>query len=249
MKISLGAARAIAHLHTGAGGKFIHGNIKSNNIILSRELSACASDFGLAQLMATPHFHPRLVGYRAPEVRQAKKPTQKSDVYSFGGGRLEVATGRRPMAPPPPGDTRIFRLVEWAWGMYGRDAVLDAADEALCGEFDAREVELVLVIGLWCAHPDARARPSIREAVEVLRSGMAARVPALPPRMPVAMYVQPYDPADKHVADDASKANHGMSSHDYGRQPPAADDYQTLSTTSSIPPVGSKQSVRLLSGR
>ncbi|VAI02154.1 unnamed protein product [Triticum turgidum subsp. durum] len=144
----------------------------------------------------------------------------------------------------------LVHLIGWCDGRKKLLLVYElAADEALCGQFDAREVELVLVIGLWCAHPDARARPSIREAVEVLRSGMAARVPALPPRMPVAMYVQPYDPADKHVADDASKANHGMSSHDYGRQPPAADDYQTLSTTSSIPPVGSKQSVRLLSGR
>ncbi|VAH94648.1 unnamed protein product [Triticum turgidum subsp. durum] len=137
----------------------------------------------------------------------------------------------------------LVQLIGWCDGRKKLLLVYElAADEALCGEFDAREVELVLVIGLWCAHPDARARPSIREAVEVLRSGMAARVPALPPRMP-------YDPTEKHVAEDASKAKHGMSSHDYGRQPPAADDYQTLSTTSSIPPVGSKQSVRLLSGR
>jgi serine/threonine protein kinase len=35
VKISLGTARAIAHLHTEGGGKFIHGNIKSNNILLS----------------------------------------------------------------------------------------------------------------------------------------------------------------------------------------------------------------------
>lgn len=45
--------------------------------------------------------------------------------------------------------------------MYGREAVLDAADKALCGHFDTREVELVLVIGLWCAHTDARARPKV----------------------------------------------------------------------------------------
>ncbi|KAM3294256.1 hypothetical protein ACQJBY_037269 [Aegilops geniculata] len=254
-KIILGLGAAVLYLHEEWGQCVVHGDIKPSNIMLDESFGAKLGDFGLARLidhgvgLQTMTAVAGTPGYLDPECIATGKASAESDVYSFGVVLLEVATGRRPMAPPPPGDTRIFRLVEWAWGMYGRGAVLDAADEALCGQLDAREVELVLVIGLWCAHPDARARPSIREAVEVLRSGMAARVPALPPRMPVAMYVQPYDPTEKHAADEASKTSGRMSSHDYGRHPPAADDYQTLSTTSSIPPVGSKQSVRLLSGR
>ena len=59
MKIDLGTAHGMAYLHfVGSGGKFIHRNIKSSNILLSQELGACVTEFGLAQLMSTPHVHP-----------------------------------------------------------------------------------------------------------------------------------------------------------------------------------------------
>jgi serine/threonine protein kinase len=59
VKITLGTTRGMAYLHSvGSGGKFIHGNIKSSNILLSQELGACVTEFGLAQLMSTPHVHP-----------------------------------------------------------------------------------------------------------------------------------------------------------------------------------------------
>ncbi|CAD6267050.1 unnamed protein product [Miscanthus lutarioriparius] len=72
-----------------------------------------------------------------------------------------------------------------------RGAVLDAADARLKGEFDAREVETVMLVGLWCAHPDRSLRPSIRQAVNVLR--LEAPLPSLPARMPVATYMPPPD--------------------------------------------------------
>ncbi|CAD6269246.1 unnamed protein product [Miscanthus lutarioriparius] len=70
-------------------------------------------------------------------------------------------------------------------------AILDVADARLKGEFDAREVETVMLVGLWCAHPDRSLRPSIRQAVNVLR--VEAPLPSLPARMPVATYMPPPD--------------------------------------------------------
>jgi len=267
-RIILGLGAAVLYLHEEWEQCVVHGDIKPSNIMLDESFDAKLGDFGLARLidhgagLQTMTAVAGTPGYLDPECIASGKASTESDVYSFGIVLLEVATGTRPMAPPPPGDDRIFRLVEWVWGLYGRAMVLHAADEALGGEYDAREMALVLVTGLWCAHPDATARPSIRAAVEVLRSGEAARLPALPPRMPVATYVQPYDPIEKqHAVDDALKkattsvtaANlemRIMSSHDYGDQPPpSTDEYQTMFTSSSIPPAGSKQSVRLLRGR
>ncbi|CAD6255946.1 unnamed protein product [Miscanthus lutarioriparius] len=80
----------------------------------------------------------------------------------------------------------VFRLVEWAWDLYGRGAALAAADERLNGEYDAAEAERVVAVGLWCAHPDPRARPSVREAMAALQSN--GPVPALPAKMPVPTY-------------------------------------------------------------
>jgi hypothetical protein len=55
----------------------------------------------------------------------------------------------------------VVHLVQWAWGSYGRGTVIDAADARLNGEFDGREMETVMVVGLWCAHPDRSFGPSM----------------------------------------------------------------------------------------
>lgn len=39
IKIALGAARGIAHIHSAGGGKFTHGNIKSSNVLLNQDRS------------------------------------------------------------------------------------------------------------------------------------------------------------------------------------------------------------------
>ena len=106
--------------------------------------------------------------------------TEKSDVYSFGVVLLEIACGRRPVDPQEE-ESKVL-LVEWVWGLYGRDALLDAADARLDGDMDEREMECALVTGLWCVHPDYGFRPSIRQAMSALH--FEAPAPDLPPEMP-----------------------------------------------------------------
>ena len=89
------------------------------------------------------------------------------------------------------GKTTTSYIVQWVWEFYGRGAILDAADARLQGVFDAREMEAVMVVGLWCAHPDRSLRPSIRQAINVLL--LEAPLPSLPARMPVATYMPPPD--------------------------------------------------------
>ncbi|CAN6361890.1 unnamed protein product [Urochloa humidicola] len=48
-----------------------------------------------------------------------------------------------------------------------------------------------MVVGLWCAHPDRSLRPTIRQAVNVLRFEAPPR--SLPAKMPVATYGPPAD--------------------------------------------------------
>ncbi|CAD6270781.1 unnamed protein product [Miscanthus lutarioriparius] len=73
---------------------------------------------------------------------------------------------------------------KWVWGLYGRNAILDAVDERLRSGDELHDecMERVLVVGLWCAHPDQSERPSIAQAMHVLQSE-DARLPALPPQM------------------------------------------------------------------
>ena len=59
----------------------------------------------------------------------------------------------------------------------------------LDGDFNAAEMELVMVTALWCAHPNRTRRPPIREAMNVLR--LDAQLPSLPAKMPVATFELP----------------------------------------------------------
>nr|TKW02119.1 hypothetical protein SEVIR_8G224400v2 [Setaria viridis] len=67
---------------------------------------------------------------------------------------------------------------------------LDGDTEAWRGSALAAEVERVVAVVLWCAHPDPRARPSIRAAMAALQSNGPLPA-ALPAKMPVPTYTVP----------------------------------------------------------
>ncbi|KAK9938015.1 hypothetical protein M0R45_014777 [Rubus argutus] len=77
-------------------------------------------------------------------------------------------------------------MVDWVWELYGEGKVLEAADPKLCGAFDEKEMECLLIVGLWCAYPDYTCRPSIQQAILVLNS--EAPLPILPSDMPVPKF-------------------------------------------------------------
>lgn len=124
------------------------------------------------------------MGYMAPECVITGRASKESDVYSYGVVALEIATGRRPTMLVAK-DDRI-RTVEWVWEVCGRGNLVEAADPKLETEFDMQEMERLMAVALWCAHPDSNLRPSIRQAIHVLK--FEAEMPALPPTMPVPTY-------------------------------------------------------------
>ncbi|TVU49216.1 hypothetical protein EJB05_00514, partial [Eragrostis curvula] len=194
-EIVLGIASAILYLHQDWEQCVVHRDIKPSNVMLDASFNAKLGDFGLARLVdhgrgAHTTVLAGTMGYMDPECMVTGKANAESDVYSFGVVLLEIACGRRPMVPN--GEEDVVHLVQWLWeSYYGRGAILEAADARLNGEFDAAEMETVMVVGLWCAHPDRSLRPSIRQAVNVLRSEVPQ--PSLPPRMPVATFMPPPD--------------------------------------------------------
>jgi serine/threonine protein kinase len=173
----------------------VHRDIRQSNVMLDASFHAKLGDFGLARLVDHGRGSHTTVlagtmGYMDPECMITGRANAKSDVYSFGIVLLEIACGRRPLVARRE-EEDVIHIVQWVWEWHGRGAIVDAADARLKGEFDAREMETVMVIGLWCAHPDRSLRPSIRQAINVLRSEVP--LPNLPARMPVATYEPPPD--------------------------------------------------------
>ncbi|CAL5438500.1 unnamed protein product [Camellia sinensis] len=98
------------------------------------------------------------------------------------------------------------RLMEWVWELYGRGNLLEAADAKL-GDFDEEQMECLLFVGLWCAHPDYNLRPSIKQAIQVL--DFEAPLPSLPPNMPVPTYSAP----ERHETQFSSSSCYTISSN------------------------------------
>ncbi|GJN11817.1 hypothetical protein PR202_ga30042 [Eleusine coracana subsp. coracana] len=139
-QIILGLSSAVLYLHREWDQCVVHGDIKPSNIMLDESFNAKLGDFGLARLinhgmsLQTMTAVAGTPGYLDPECVITGKASTESDIYSFGVVLLEVACGRRPMAPPAAGegkDGQVFRLIEWAWDMYGQGTALNAADERL----------------------------------------------------------------------------------------------------------------------
>ncbi|TYH33397.1 hypothetical protein ES332_D13G056200v1 [Gossypium tomentosum] len=170
-KIVQDLASALLYLHEEGDNCVLHRDIKASNIMLDSNFNAKLGDFGLARLVdhAKGSQTTRLagtMGYMAPECVSSGKVSKESDVYSFGIVALEIACGRRSIEPEY--EESKASLVAWVWDSYGNQRLLDVVDQKLCMVFDDKQIECLLIVGLWCVHPDPSSRPSIRQAIQVL---------------------------------------------------------------------------------
>ncbi|KAL2460365.1 L-type lectin-domain containing receptor kinase IX.1 [Abeliophyllum distichum] len=191
-KVAQGLASALLYLHEEWEQCVVHRDIKSSNVMLDSNFNAKLGDFGFARLVDHEKGSQTTVltgtmGYMAHECVITGRASKETNVYSFGVVALEIACGRKPIDPKAQ-EGRV-NLVEWVWSLYGTGKLLEAADLKLDSVFNTQEMEYLMIVGLWCAHPDSDLRPSIRQAILVLK--FEAPLPLLPLRMPVPMYYIP----------------------------------------------------------
>ncbi|XVE66640.1 hypothetical protein DITRI_Ditri08aG0094500 [Diplodiscus trichospermus] len=157
--------------------------------MLDSSFNTKLGDFGLARLVdhAKGIQTTRLagtMGYMAPECVSSGKVSKETDVYSFGIVALEIACGRRSIEPKY--EESRASLVAWVWDSYGKQRLLDVADPKQCLNFDAKQMECLLIVGLWCVHPYPNLRPSITQAIQALN--FETPLPKLPATRPTPTY-------------------------------------------------------------
>lgn len=153
LKIAEDVAQGLAYIHQAS--KFIHGNLKSSNVLLGSDFEACVTDYCLATLADTSSDDDLdNAGYKAPETRQsARTSTAKSDVYAFGTLLLELLTGKPPSQHPflaPPD------MPDWVRAMREDDA-----------EDDTRLRMLVEVASI-CSLTSAEQRPTMWQVLKMI---------------------------------------------------------------------------------
>ncbi|KAF3542130.1 hypothetical protein F2Q69_00022828 [Brassica cretica] len=156
-KVILDVASGLFYLHEDWEQVVIHRDVKASNVLLDDH----GADPQTTNVVGT-------LGYLAPEHTRTGRATTATDVFAFGAFLLEVVCGRRPIEIQHESD-EVFLLVDWVFRLWNRGNILDAVDPNIGSEYNEKEVEMILKIGLLCSHSDPRARPSMRQVLHYLR--------------------------------------------------------------------------------
>ncbi|KAF8014703.1 hypothetical protein BT93_H0496 [Corymbia citriodora subsp. variegata] len=195
-KIARDLAAALLYLHEEWAKCVVHRDIKCSNIILDSEFNAKLGDFGLARLVdrakgSRTTILAGTIGYIDPAFVYSGRTNKASDVYSFGVVLLEIACGTKVVEPRAVEDQ--VHLVDWVRNLHGTEQLLDVVDLRLGRNFDEKEAECLISVGLWCTLLDHTRRPSMREVRSVLNFDVS--LPVLPLKLPGSTYLSPAPPS------------------------------------------------------
>ena len=123
IKIAMGTAEGLNHLHTYFEKPYVHRDVKSDNILLDSNLTPKLADFGLARfgssgtsgLTSSKHMTQNVIGtsvYMAPEAFRGDV-SAKLDSFAFGVVLLELLTGLKPYDESRDEPDLLSHIEEW----------------------------------------------------------------------------------------------------------------------------------------
>ncbi|TYG72607.1 hypothetical protein ES288_D04G035100v1 [Gossypium darwinii] len=181
VEIARDVARGLLYLHEECETQIIHCDIKSQNILMDGNGQAKISDFGLAKLLKPDQTKTftgirGTRGYVAPEWHRKLPVTVKADVYSFGIVLLEIICCRRSVNWSLKEKEAI--LEEWVYDCYqaGEVGKIVGEDE----EVDIKQLERMVIVGLWCILDEPTLRPSMKKVLLMLEGTVEIPVPPCP---------------------------------------------------------------------
>ncbi|KAI3726225.1 hypothetical protein L1987_66022 [Smallanthus sonchifolius] len=186
IRIGLDVAKGLQYLHNFASPAYVHKDINSSNILLSKDLRAKISKFGLARSTEKDQNGNSSIkcpveskGYHAPEYIESGTVTTKTDVYAFGVVLLELITGKKAVYEDDDDGEEVMLSEKVVSSMvdekHGKDWVNCLIDPRLQARhplgfvIDHGELALRLVkLSVACLEPEPERRLSMNEIVSTL---------------------------------------------------------------------------------
>ncbi|KAJ8517015.1 hypothetical protein ON010_g18379 [Phytophthora cinnamomi] len=166
VKIALHVAHALTYLHS-LDPPVIHRDLKSKNILLTHELDAKLTDFGVSR-ERVDRTMTAAVGtclWMSPEVMMGERYDDKADIFSFGIVLSELNTHAMPYANAKSRDGSGGRMPD--------TAVLQlVAAGRLRADFSRGGPDSIIQLGLACTVMDPKARPSAPEVLYHLQTAL-----------------------------------------------------------------------------
>ncbi|KAM2407541.1 hypothetical protein ACFX1X_026706 [Malus domestica] len=151
LRIALDIALGLHYLHKECNPHIVHRDVKTANILLSKNLDAKIVDFGMSMVFPnTNETHVAsivgTVGYLDPEYYNYERLNEKIDVYSFGVVLLELITGQ----PAIIESDDLVYIVEWVNPEFQNGDLTTILDRRIRGEFDVNSVWKALETAMAC---------------------------------------------------------------------------------------------------
>ncbi|XVF86736.1 hypothetical protein PTKIN_Ptkin18bG0066200 [Pterospermum kingtungense] len=177
LRIALQTAQGLDYLHQGCKPPIIHRDVKPSNILLSENLQAKLSDFGLSKTFEdVSHVSTTVAGtpgYLDPEYSTTNRLTEKSDVYSFGVVLLEIITNQPVILRIADEPTHIGN---WVGSMLSNGDLENIVDSRLQGEYETNSVWKAIELAMACLSPASTKRTNMNYVVTELRECLSAEI-------------------------------------------------------------------------
>ncbi|XP_052176549.1 receptor-like cytosolic serine/threonine-protein kinase RBK2 isoform X2 [Diospyros lotus] len=138
-KIIVGTAKGLLYLHENCPRRIIHRDIKADNILLTEDFEPQICDFGLAKWLPKEWTH-----HNVPKFE-------------------ELITGREAL------DETKKSLVLWAKPLLDGNCVKKLVDPSLHHNYDAKEMDCVILTASMCIDQTPSLRPRMSQVVNLLR--------------------------------------------------------------------------------
>ncbi|KAK4417741.1 Leucine-rich repeat receptor-like protein kinase PXC1 [Sesamum alatum] len=158
LSVAAKVADALAFMHEELHyDRIPHGNLKSSNVLLNKDMEPCISEYGLMVVGDQDQTSSILTNSTLEAAQEESNSLFKADTHAFGVILLELLTGRMALHEG-------LDLASWVLAVVSEEWTVEVFDKNLIHEGASEERMVnVLQIAIKCVNKSPEARPSMKQ--------------------------------------------------------------------------------------